>query len=256
MLSIVIPSYKDPFLIKTINSLLENAVGEIEIIPVLDGYYQDLPNDPRIHPIHLFKNQGMRNAINKGVSMARGEYIMRTDEHCMFAPGYDVAMTKDIKDDWIVVPRRYFLDPENWKVLDEYGYVDYEKLLIVNEPPKFSSVKWLNRTKSRAKIMLDETMAFQGSCWVMTKKLWDTTIKDLDSEGYGILYQDSVEMSMKVWQAGGKIMLNKNTWYAHKHRNFSRTHSYDGELSKKSFAHSLAVWGEYYKTVIKPKWNV
>jgi glycosyltransferase involved in cell wall biosynthesis len=257
MLSIVIPSYKDPLLHKTIQSLLDNATGDIEIIPVIDGYTlkEPLSNDPRVHPVFLHKNGGMRNAINKGVSLARGEYLMRTDEHCIFAKGYDTVLTTNIKDNWIVVPRRYFLDVDKWEVMD-ISPVDYEKLLIIENPRKFSAVKWKNRTKTRVNKMIDETMAFQGSCWVMSKKLWDTTIKDLDSEGYGILYQDSVEMSMKVWQSGGKIMLNKNTWYAHKHRSFSRTHSYDGSLSKASFEYALKTWGDYYKKELCPRFGI
>ena len=43
LLSIVIPSYKDPLLHKTVDSLLENAVGDIEIIVTLDGYWPDVP---------------------------------------------------------------------------------------------------------------------------------------------------------------------------------------------------------------------
>ena len=81
MLSIIIPSYKDPLLHKTIDSLLSNAEGEIEIIPVLDGYYPETPirNDKRIKILHLGKNRGMRGAINAGVLISRGEFIMRTD---------------------------------------------------------------------------------------------------------------------------------------------------------------------------------
>ena len=37
MLSIIIPSYKDPLLQRTIDDILENAQGDIEIIAVLDG---------------------------------------------------------------------------------------------------------------------------------------------------------------------------------------------------------------------------
>ena len=43
MLSVIIPSYKDPLLHKTIESLLENAEREIEIIAVLDDYRPDFP---------------------------------------------------------------------------------------------------------------------------------------------------------------------------------------------------------------------
>ena len=90
-LSVVIPSYRDPLLHKTIDSLLENAEEEIEIIPVLDGYWPDKPikNDPRIKIVHLGRNRGMRGAINAGVLVSKGEFFMRLDEHCSFGKGYD-----------------------------------------------------------------------------------------------------------------------------------------------------------------------
>ena len=91
MISVVIPSYKDPYLHKTIDSLLDNAEGIIEVIVVIDGYKLEKPlrTDPRIVKINLKENKGMREAINAGVRIARGEYIMRTDEHCKFGKGYD-----------------------------------------------------------------------------------------------------------------------------------------------------------------------
>src|SRR5258708_1086980 len=132
MLSVIIPSYKDPLLHKTINSLLENAEGEIEIIAVLDGYWSSQPfiNNKKVKILHLGKNLGMRRAINAGVAISKGEYLMRTDEHCSFGKGFDVILTKDCKPNWIVTPRRYFLDPEKWETMD-IPPVDHTKLKIV-----------------------------------------------------------------------------------------------------------------------------
>lgn len=256
MLSIIIPSYKDPLLQKTIDSLLENAEGEIEIIAILDGYWPNPPlrDDKRLKIIHLGKNRGMRGAINAGVSIAKGEYLMRTDEHCIFGKGYDRILTESIEDNWIVTPRRYFLDPVKWEVMD-IPPVDYEKLIIDKKRNKFSGIDWKSRTQERKDIMIDETMAMQGSCWVMSRKNWDNAIGELSSEGYGTHYQDSVEMVFKTWKMGGKIMVNKNTWFAHKHRDFPRTHNYSGELADASFSYSLNVWGDYYNE-IKEKWGI
>lgn len=258
MLSVIIPSYKDPLLVKTIDSLLENAKGNIEILAVLDGYWPtfQLRGDPRVRYIHLGKNNGMRNAINTGVSASRGEYIIRTDEHCVFGDGFDVILTKDCEPNWIVTPRRYYLDPEKWEVMD-IPYVDYEKL-IINGNHKFEGHKWRERDTERKDIMVDETMAMQGSCWVMRRSWWDSVIGELQTEGYGPLVQDSHEMVFKTWKAGGKLMLNKNTWFAHKHKSFRRTH--DGEtipaLKEQSYRYALDTWEDYYLNEIKPKWGV
>jgi glycosyltransferase involved in cell wall biosynthesis len=261
MISIIIPSYKDPLLQKTIDSLLGNSLGEIEIIVVLDGYWPEPPlkADKRVKIIHLGKNSGMREAINKGVSIASGEYIMRTDEHCIFGKDYDVILTKNIEDNWIVTPRRYFLDPVKWEVMD-IPPVDYSDLCINNqkEGRKFSGVENKKLGEERKDILIDETHAMQGSCWIMKKSWWDKVIGELETKGYGPLYQDSHEMVFKTWKNGGKLMVNKNTWYAHKHRSFPRTHNNgtteNPSNNKECFAYALSVWEDYYNELVK-NWN-
>lgn len=257
MLSVIIPSYKDPLLHKTIDSLLENARGEIEIIVVLDGYWPDpaVRDHKNIKIVHLGKNRGMREAINAGVLVSTGEFIMRTDEHCSFGPGYDVILTERFKDNWIVTPRRYYLDPEKWEVMD-IAPNDYNKLVIDTNHGKFSGVDWKSRAVERSHKMIDETMAMQGSCWIMKRSWWDKVIVRLQTEGYGPLYQDSHEMVFKTWMAGGKLMVNKNTWHAHKHRSFNRTHNYGTKEAKPGWDYSLKVWGDYYENVIRKKWGI
>lgn len=258
MLSVVIPSYKDPLLNKTIGSLLDNAEGEIEIIAVLDGYWPDqaVKDDKRVRVVHLGGNRGMRGAINAGVDIARGEYLMRTDEHCTFGKGYDRILTETCKDNWIVTPRRYFLDPDKWEVMD-IPPIDFMKLKIVNAgggARKFSGVEAPGDDSQ----LIQESMAMQGSCWVMRRSWWDKVIGELQTEGYGPHYQDSHEMVFKAWKAGGALMVNKNTWHAHKHRDFPRTHN-NGTKENPSnneacWAYSLSVWEDYYEKEVKPKW--
>jgi glycosyltransferase involved in cell wall biosynthesis len=256
--SVVIPSFKDPLLHKTIDSLLENSeLGEqLEIIPVLDGYWPDIPikKDDRIKVVHLGKNRGMRGAINAGVRVAKGEFIMRTDEHATFGKGYDRVLTSVFADDWIVTPRRYFLDPVKWEVMN-IPPVDYMKLKIVNydRGQKFSGVEW--KRPERDEFSIDETMAMQGSCWIMKKAWWEKVIGELQSEGYDTHYQDSHEMVFKTWKAGGRLVVNKNTWHAHKHRDFPRTHSYGGEKADKCFAYALSLWRDYFEKEVVPKWK-
>jgi len=255
MLSIILPSYKDPLLYNTIDSLVQNAEGEIEVIAVLDGYWTDKIY-PKVKYLHLGKNRGMRDAINAGVSISKGEFIMRTDEHCIFAKGFDRIMTDSCEPNWIMTARRYFLDPIKWEVMD-IPPVDYEKLALTNE--KFEGQRWISRTKERKDIMIDETMAMQGSVWLMPRKWWDEVIGELQMEGYGPLYQDSHEMVFKTWKAGGKLMINKNTWFAHKHRSFARTHA-DGTPEnpvdrKANWGYAIKIWKDYYNE-IAPKWKI
>lgn len=266
-LSVVIPSYKDPYLMKTIQSLLDNSeLGDaLEIIAVFDGYWPawDMIQDPRVRYVHLGANRGMREAINAGVNVSRGEFFMRLDEHCSFGKGYDRILTEACQPNEIMTARRFFLDPVKWEVMD-LEPIDYEKLVIQdmgNGVRKFSGQRWKSRTEQRKDIMVDENMAMQGSMWIMPRKWWDTVIGGkLSSEGYGPMYQDSVEVMMKTWQAGGRFMLNKNTWFAHKHRSFSRTHQEGTKENpskrEDSWKHALDVWEEYYINELRPRFEV
>ncbi len=262
MLSVVIPSHHPIYLHKTIDSLLENAAGEIEIIPVLDGYeLTSFRDDPRIKPIIHKENKGMRESINTGVAAAEGDYIMRTDEHCMFAERFDIIILDTIQPNWIVTPRRYFLDPVKWQVMD-MPYVDYEELRITNSKygKKFTGIAKEKLNKNDKIYDIDETMAMQGSCWIMKKTWWESVIRKLQTEGYGPLLQDSHEMVFKTWKAGGKLVVNKLTWFAHKHVDFPRTHQngtpQNPAQPEKSFAYALSKWKDYFESEIKPEWNI
>jgi glycosyltransferase involved in cell wall biosynthesis len=259
-LSVVIPDYKDPLLHKTIDSLLDmSELGEqLEIIAVLDGCWTETPirTDDRVVVVHLGKNRGMRGAINAGIGLARGEYLMRTDEHCMFGQGYDRILTSQTEDNWIVTPRQFYLDPVKWEVMD-IPYIDYQKL-VIQGGVKFAGQRWDRPELSD--IMIDETMAMQGSVWFMKHSWWDKVIGELQTDGYGPLIQDSHEMVFKTWKAGGKMMVNKNTWFAHKHRTFPRTHNNGTKENPancdQGYAYALSVWKDYYDNEVRPKWKI
>lgn len=263
-LSVIIPSHNDIYLAQTIDSVLAAARGEIEVLPVLDGYEPERPmtrvmlSHPAVRPIRHETNLGMREAINTGVAASCSPYIMRLDEHCMMGSGYDHILLQTIQPNWIVTPRRYKLDPVKWQRMDDRGFVDYERLEIIKKASgmeKFHGVDWKQRRDERLAVPIDETMAMQGSCWVMARSWWDKVIERLDSNGYGTLYQDTTEMLFKTWAAGGKLMVNKLTWFAHRHRCFNRTHQYPRELAQKAFSHALNVWrGDYEK--VRAQWAI
>ena len=260
-LSAVLPSWKDPLIIKTIKSLLDNSeLGDkLEVIAVFDGYEPEfeLIQDPRVRYVFLGKNRGMRGAINAGVAVARGKFLLRSDEHCTFCKGYDRILTETCEPNWIVTAKRFFLDPVEWKLMD-LPPVEHEKLVI--QGGKFAGSRWPERDELMKDTPISETMAMQGSMWVMPHEWWDKVIGELQTEGYGPLIQDSHEMIFKTWKAGGKMMLNKNAWFAHKHRSFSRTHN-NGTVDNPAncdagYAYALSVWEPYYRQVIRPQWGI
>jgi len=264
--SVVIPAYKDPWVHPTIDSLLLNSElgDQLEIIVVLDGHWPETPikQDDRVHVVHLGKNRGMREAINAGVRVARGEFILRADQHCAFAKGYDRILSEDCQPNWIMTATRYFLDPVEWDIMEELEPVITEKL-VIQGGRKFSGGAWRSRDKKFENEQLIESMAMQGSCWLMPKAWWEKVIVELQTEGYGQMYQDSHEMIFKTWKAGGKLMVSKKTWFAHKHRSFTAgRHEGTKENSSlrgsnfESGRYSLSVWREYYEKEIKPKWKI
>lgn len=227
LISILIPSRNERFLNNTIKSILDNAVGEIEIIAVIDeNWPEKIIEDKRIIYIHPGSPKGMRNGINAAAAISKGEYLMKVDAHCMFGPGFDKILSENCDDNWVVIPRRKRLDAENWKVMEDgRPDIDYHYLCFPAKDKKHDmgmhGVDWPQRSAERKdpKYDIDETMSFQGSCWFM-KKSW--FIKrmggSLDEDFYGPFSQEPQEIGLKTWLGGGKVMVNKKTWYAHLHK--------------------------------------
>ena len=117
MLSVVIPAKNEIYLEKTIKNVLDNAEGEIEVIAVLDGYIPDpqiIMKDERVIFLHFSDSIGQRKAINEGVKIAKGEFIMKLDAHCAVDKGFDVKLAADCEYDWTIIHRMYNLDIETW----------------------------------------------------------------------------------------------------------------------------------------------
>jgi glycosyltransferase involved in cell wall biosynthesis len=250
MLSIIIPSYREPYLQRTIDDIRANAETDVEIIAVLDGY-DDKINNATV--LKLNENRGMRNAINQGIAASSGEYILKTDGHCKFDRGFDRKLLETFEDNWVVIPRRYDLNPDTWEVMST-PFIDYDKLIIHKTRYKFHGERWVRRHKEH-RPSIDETMCFQGSCWMMKRTWWDK-IAPLDEANYGSFVQEPVEISFKTWQAGGKLMVNKNTWYAHKHRDWNRTHNINRDQQEKGNGYAMDTYLQYYNDVIKPKFEL
>lgn len=225
LVSIVLPSRNEPYLMATIKDLLEKATGEIEIFAILDGYWADGIEevvDPRVNYIHFANARGMRNGINSGVAVSRGEFLMKLDAHCMVGKGYDEILKKDCMDDWVVVPRRYPLIPETWSIekrTDKKYPLDYQYL-----SKDLHGEVWKARDLLRKEITIDETMSSQGSCWFMKRTRFEF-LELMDEATYGIFWSEFQEIGLKNWLSGGKCMVNKNTWYAHWHKTESRGYS-------------------------------
>lgn len=224
--SLIIPSRNERFLPETVRDVLSKARGDIEIIVMLDGYWptDPLPDDPRLIQIHRGSAQGMRPAINSAAEIATGEYLCKLDAHCMVAEGFDEVLKADCDRDWVVVPRRYRLDPIAWAWQDVgKPPIDYHYLSYPFERPGDGSCGmhgtiWPARAKARQDVLIDDEMSSQGSCWFMYREHFAERIGPLDIASYGNFIQEFQEIGLKTWLGGGAVKVNKKTNYAHLHK--------------------------------------
>jgi glycosyltransferase involved in cell wall biosynthesis len=256
--SIIIPSRNERFLAPTVADLCAKARGDIEIIPVCEGYWPGDPanwpnprliDDPRVIILHHGQALGMRPAINHAARIARGEYLMKLDGHCMVAEGFDEALKADCADDWVVVPRRFPLDPETWTIKPDPKYpVDAHYLSFPYQRPDdcecgLHGTVWRERTQARQDVLIDDEMSSQGSCWFMSRKMWPR-IGPLDIEHYGTFIQEFQEVGMKAWLGGGAVKVNKKTWYAHLHKGqkYGRGYSWSSNEHKRGHDYTTDHW--------------
>jgi len=227
-LSVIIPSRSDSYLRKTIEDLLAKSETSIEIIVVLDGIWTDsYVEDPRVMYIHhgtVHNSRGMRASINRGVAISKGKYIMKIDEHCMVSQGYDRVLIADCEDDWLVVPRRYRLDPEKWENIEDgrppidYMIIDYPFARPFDDTCGLHGAEHKQAYYYRKDVLIDDLMTMQGSCYFLSRKLWDKVIVEMDDEKYGPFTMEAQELTNKVWLSGGRCVVNKNVWYSHYHK--------------------------------------
>ena len=253
-LSICIPNRNSPFTTKTIQDVLKNAGCSVEVIVHVDENWPlPLVNDPRVHYIHPPSPIGLRKAINVSVAMAKGTYIMKTDDHCAFGENFGKILIENHKENnWVQIPRRYALDAENWKIEERtdnkypinYMYIDFPRK-GKDHDDGMHGVPWKReKWQEYIKEEIDDTPSMQGSCYFMTKDYFDNFLHGMHEEGYGQFAQESQEIGFKTWLGGGALKVNKKTWYAHLHKGnrYGRFYKFPGgtiEASSWSASHWL-----------------
>ena len=193
--------------------------------------------------------------------MARGKYIMKTDDHCSFGENFGKILIENHKENnWVQIPRRYALDAENWKIEDrtdnkypiDYMYIDFPRK-GKDHDDGMHGVPWKERSMQkhnplgymlRTDVLIDDTPSMQGSCYFMTKDYFENVLHGLSEEGYGQFAQESQEIGFKTWLGGGALKVNKKTWYAHLHKGnrYGRFYKFPGgtiEASNWSAEHWL-----------------
>jgi glycosyltransferase involved in cell wall biosynthesis len=225
--SVIIPSRNEQFLIPTVRDLFAKAAGPIEIIVTLDG--GPWPTGPRLescmelgdltiirHPV----SYGTRASINDAVAAATGEFIMKSDAHCLYAEGFDETLKGSCRPDYVVVPRRRRLDAENWRVEEtdrpdiDYEYMSWHATDFGGRGHNILKWEEKNRDQSLRAVTIDDTMCFQASCYFMHRSYFHD-LELMDQSTYGKTQNEGEEICFKAWLSGGRVIVNKLTYYAH-----------------------------------------
>lgn len=253
-LSIVIPSRNEEFLSITIEKLTENIRGNTEIIAVLDGAWTNPPivQNERVNVIYVNKAIGQRAATNLGVRLSKGKYVAKMDAHCTWDKGCDQKMLdffKEVGDNVTATPIMRNLWMFDWKCY-HCGWKKYQgptpvkcgqcgksdrirkKLLLIGKhnpqstsycfdsEPHFRYFEaWKHRPqyeKDKKEKGYTETMSLQGSFFMCTREKYLEL--DICDEKLGNWGNQGIEVAVKTWLSGGRVLCNHKSWYSHMFR--------------------------------------
>jgi len=219
MLSIIIPSRNEPYLNKTIECILANFTGHYELLVHIDGKpLESLVQNERIKYIIDEEPVGMRTGINKCIGISDGQTLMKCDAHCAFPESFDEIMQQDLRRDYVLTARRYSLDRNTWERKLDRKVRDFCYLYFPLDTERGRSMPIMDGNKKFADNTVNDTMIFQGSCWVANKDYFLKTVGYLDAKNYSEFGSEQIEIGLNYWLKGGQVKRTTRTWYAHMHK--------------------------------------
>jgi len=273
-LTVIIPSRNEIFLNKTIQDIFAHAEGDTEVIAVLDGSwaFDPIEDNPRLTLIHHSKSIGQRAATNEAAKISSARYIMKCDAHCAFDQGFDVKMMKLMQDDMTMVPVMRNLHAFDWVCEDGHRrYQSPSGVCAECGKPTSMDVVWIpkknpqstcyrfdktmhfnywNEHGKKQKGDLTESLSIQGSCFMVTRDKYFEL--DLCSEEFHSWGQQGVEVACKTWLSGGRVMINRTTWYAHMFRTQGGDFSFPYENDQSMIDENREISRELFQ---RDKWN-
>jgi hypothetical protein len=256
-LSVIIPGRNEEFMRHTVEDVLAHSGPETEVICVADAYWPNpgLVDHPRLQMIHFSESVGQRAATNAGAALSRAKYICKLDAHCSVSEDFDVKMLAKMEPDMTMIPSMHRLQAFQW-VCDDCGErqdqgsqpkdcpeckgTSLSKLVVWQ--PRFqheATTTWrfdhelhfqydrkykkTARYKEQEPTGIVETPTCIGACFLMEReRFWE--LGGMDDAGHGSWGQYGVELALKAWLSGGRMVTNLDAWFAHMFRtsNFSR----------------------------------
>jgi len=288
-LSVIIPARNEEFLARTVENVLANMRGDTEVIAVCDGGWPDPPlqDHPHLQTIHFTESVGQRAATNAGARLSEATYMMKLDAHCLVDEGFDVKLADpyesgELETTTTTIPRMYNLYGFDWVCED--GHRRYQSpsgpCRICGKPTE-RDIIWRTRLSRKtdfarfdrtpqfqywkdykkrpaAATEIAETMCHVGASWFMRRDRY-FELGGLD-EAHGSWGQVGIETSCKAWLSGGRLVVNKRTWFAHLFRtqggDFGFPYPISHEQQERSRAHSRKLWfdGQWPQTVRPLSW--
>ena len=211
-LTVIIPARNETYLGQTIQNVLDNSRGDTNIYVILDGYLPEpqLHFDERVIFVHHEESIGQRQGINEAARMTDAKFIMKLDAHCAVAEGFDIELMNSCEYDVTMIPRMYNLDihtftPKLHKRTD-YMYIGW------NDKEEIRALYYNGRQPDTDK-EIDDIMCCMGPCFFMHReRFWELGGCD---ENHGSWGQQGIELACKAWLSGGKLQVNKRTWFSH-----------------------------------------
>jgi len=256
-LSVIVPGRNEQFMRHTVEDVLAHSGPTTECICVADGYWPQpvLEDHPRLQIIHFSKPVGQRAATNAGARLSQAKYIMKLDAHCATDEGFDEKMMAKMQPDWTMIPMMHRLHAFDWhcdgcgerqyqgvrpQTCDECGGTDFTMVMVWQ--PRFQydpTISWRfdrelhfqywRKHRKRPEVReqakatkIIETMSCIGCAFLMEReRFWELGGMD---EGHGSWGQFGVELALKAWLSGGKMVTCLDTWIAHLFRtgNFAK----------------------------------
>jgi hypothetical protein len=249
---------------------------------VLDGQWADPPiiDHPDVTLVYHSESIGQRAATNEAAKLSGAKHLMKCDAHCAFDDGFDTKMLELIEPDITMAPVMRNLHAFDWVCPDghrryqgpsgpcaECGKpTERDVVWIAKRNPQSTAYRfdkdlhfqYWNEYKRLQTGDLVESMSLQGSCFLLTRERYFAL--NICDEAHGSWGQQGTEVACKTWLSGGRVMVNKRTWYAHMFRtqggDFGFPYPNPGIQAARDYSRKLWIDGTWDKAKYPLSWLI
>jgi len=231
--ALIIARNENPvYLQKTIDSLFDNATGDIEVLVILDGYDSEI--DSRAIKVKFDKPIGKRIGLNFAASQAKGQYLFFIDAHCSMSEGWDTKLKCACDEKTIAVSIIKPMDESFEYTPGEYSFVKLNEDL---------EEKWWQYKAKADWRTIEKTMAFTGCGWMIRSS--DYNEYGGFDERLGEWGYEGPEWSLNMWCSGGNVALRTDVVCGHIFSTNDGNKNYAAKMVSKGVFFNLMVqrWG-------------